>query len=199
MAIWLNLCTLTFWLKLCGFSIEPTNSQRLRALGLPRTRKTRVLLDFDLDSKWKFGQRPAFPGSWKVKEPGLHLLDGSVDALWALTSCRWLAGWLAVAGCSIAWLLDCLIAWFVGCPFCDFFGAARGTSQVSVHFSVWAACFPLPGLPHQTATSQNSRATEDSSCIQTFSKHSRMPGIEGDRPGWGSRPYRHTLNPAAGI
>ena len=27
----------------------------------------RVRLDFDLGSKWKFGQRPAFPGSWKIK------------------------------------------------------------------------------------------------------------------------------------
>ena len=36
-------------------------------LGLPWTRKTRVLLDFDLGSKWKLGQRPAFPGSWKIK------------------------------------------------------------------------------------------------------------------------------------
>ena len=50
--------------------VEPTTSLYSfeTILGLPRTRKTRVLLDFDLGSKWKFGQRPAFPGSWKVKE-----------------------------------------------------------------------------------------------------------------------------------
>ena len=36
-------------------------------LGLPRTRKTRVL-DCDLGSKWKFRQRPAFPGSRKIKD-----------------------------------------------------------------------------------------------------------------------------------
>ena len=39
-------------------------------LGLPRTRKTRVLFDIDLGSKWKFGQRPAFPGSWKIRVLG---------------------------------------------------------------------------------------------------------------------------------
>ena len=56
-----------------GISIRPlevkllAGEQKATELRLPRARKTRVLLEFDLGSKWKFGQRPAFPGSWKIK------------------------------------------------------------------------------------------------------------------------------------